>query len=681
MFRLTASGFDLTDNDQIISVSEALRTHYGTIQVRGMITSLTRLFKMISGVKFFCDKCQKVIEITYPLPIFSIQKYGEKCTRCDTTVSTEKLNPDFVNTVCLELQDLESFNDLDRLSVFLFDKDTENVRIGEIVLIEGEMHIDNHKDSRKLFPFCYSKSIQYDRIDKISLSKADIDAVRRFTTKNPSSIVEELVKMFDPSIIGFEHVKKGLLLCAVNTDSDNVKGYGSNDGRRGRIHSLLIGETGLAKSKFLRAVKKLIPNSRYESGQNSSGKSLTAIVSKEVENYMLRLGPASLAKNAICSINEFGRTRLEDQAHLLDIMEEGKFTINKHGINATIEATTTLIFSANPISGSTWDHDERIEIDEIPALKPIIDRIDLPFVFRNTKDEDLIRKYAILKSEFETKKIPDYSNYLIKHLEYAKKLNPKISDEAKTMFSEFFVSIKVRNPNFGSNRILDTLFRVSKAFARLKLKKIVDEDDAKDTIEFYNVQLAQYQQLSNVPLSPRNVAYNECISILRDIKSAIALEELLKHVCQKNSYVKHYFCFSNGNLRLSDNIKVRIVYEMLLNHSNIRRVQEKPVVLQWYSSEYDVYDTYDINKTPKTDKDEHEENVSSSSFPHRSQTSQDNNSSNIDNVSHRPDKLINKWGRIFHLCPISGCNVSNIHLEEIDRHLKLKHNINHDAQK
>jgi replicative DNA helicase Mcm len=481
--------------------------------------------------------------------------------------------------------------------------------------------------------------------------------------------------MFDPSIIGFEHVKKGLLLCAVNSDSDKLNIQALNDFRRERIHALLIGESGLAKSKFLRSIKKLIPNSRYESGQNSSGKSLTAIVAKEDENYMLRLGPASLAKNAVCSINEFGRTRLEDQAHLLDIMEEGKFTINKHGINATIEATTTLIFSANPINGSGWDNDERIDIDEIPALKPIIDRIDLTFVFRNTKDEDLIRKYAILKSDFETRKIPDYSSYLIKHLECAKKLNPKISDEAKTMFSEYFVSIKLKTSDFGSNRILDTLFRISKAFARLKLKKIVDEEDAKDTIEFYNVVLSQYQQIVNVPTCPKDVAFSECITTLRDIKSPIALEELLKHVCQQNNYIKNYFYFSNGNLRLSNNIKVRTVYDMLLNHRNVKRVQEKPVVLQWYSSERDVYDTYDIDKIPKPEKEEQEVMVKTSSFPHISQISQDSNSSGRDKISYRPYKVINKWGRSLHLCPIHGCKVSNIHLEEIDRHLILKHNI------
>ena len=81
----------------------------------------------------------------------------------------------------------------------------------------------------------------------------------------------------------------------------------------------------LAKSRLLRETTKLVPNSRYESGQNSSGKSLTAIVVKEDESYLLRLGPVPLARQAMCAINELGRMNFEDQAYLLDMMEEGEF--------------------------------------------------------------------------------------------------------------------------------------------------------------------------------------------------------------------------------------------------------------------------------------------------------------------------------------------------------------------
>jgi replicative DNA helicase Mcm len=56
----------------------------------------------------------------------------------------------------------------------------------------------------------------------------------------------------------------------------------------------------------------------------------------------LRLGPIPLAKNAICAINEIGSMNFEDQRFLLDIMEEGRFTIDKYGIHQEIDSPTTI---------------------------------------------------------------------------------------------------------------------------------------------------------------------------------------------------------------------------------------------------------------------------------------------------------------------------------------------------
>ncbi len=125
-----------------------------------------------------------------------------------------------------------------------------------------------------------------------------------------------------------------------------------------------------------------MPNSRYKSSQHVSSKSLTAIVSKEPDgDYCLRIGPVPSARGAICVLNEIGRTTPEDQEFLLDVMEEGEFTINKYGINAKITSPTVIIASVNPY-GSTgdnirFDNQERINLDQIPLIKPVIDRFDL----------------------------------------------------------------------------------------------------------------------------------------------------------------------------------------------------------------------------------------------------------------------------------------------------------------
>jgi DNA replicative helicase MCM subunit Mcm2 (Cdc46/Mcm family) len=138
--------------------------------------------------------------------------------------------------------------------------------------------------------------------------------------------------MFAVDVIGYNHVKKALILSAASA-SPNIL--------QKKVNTLLIGEVGLAKSLLLKRGAELVPNSRYESGQNSSGKSLTAIVAKEDDvGYVLRMGPVVAAKGSICAINEIGRMDLDDQKHLLDILQEQYFTINKYGINAHIRSPT-----------------------------------------------------------------------------------------------------------------------------------------------------------------------------------------------------------------------------------------------------------------------------------------------------------------------------------------------------
>jgi replicative DNA helicase Mcm len=125
---------------------------------------------------------------------------------------------------------------------------------------------------------------------------------------------------------------------------------------------------------------------------------LTAIVTKEDEDFCLRIGPVPLARDAICVLNEIGRTTPEDQGFLLDVMEEGEFTINKYGINAKIKSPTVIIASANPFNPANG-LDDKINIYQIPIIKPVIDRFDLMFVLKDSTDEGEVRAYADKKTK------------------------------------------------------------------------------------------------------------------------------------------------------------------------------------------------------------------------------------------------------------------------------------------
>jgi DNA replicative helicase MCM subunit Mcm2 (Cdc46/Mcm family) len=225
-------------------------------------------------------------------------------------------------------------------------------------------------------------------------------------------------------------VKKGLLICAASTCIDKTSK---------KIHAILVGDPGLAKSLLLKKAVELVPNSRYESVQFATGKSLTAIVTKEEgDTLILRIGPIPQAKGGIAALNEIGRMNHDDQGFLLDTMQEQDFTTNKFGQNFHIDAPTVIIASANPTGGSWkggYDNnlDDKIDLDKVPMIKPLVDRFDLVFIFKDRRDENMLKEYAEKKSEMEDRKTPDYTSYLAKHIMYAKQRYPKptFSEEAK----------------------------------------------------------------------------------------------------------------------------------------------------------------------------------------------------------------------------------------------------------
>ena len=74
---------------------------------------------------------------------------------------------------------------------------------------------------------------------------------------------------------------------------------------------------------------------------------MATIVQKEDESHFLRLGPIPMASGSICALNEIGTLSPDDQNLLLDLTEEGSFTINKYGYNTSIQSPTAIIGSTN----------------------------------------------------------------------------------------------------------------------------------------------------------------------------------------------------------------------------------------------------------------------------------------------------------------------------------------------
>lgn len=569
-------------NSRRLSVSDALRAEPGTsYKVYGMISSLSAVYRMVTGQKVICPKCgygeEEKYEMAMPQPK---TLRARECPECETEMRGG--NYTYVPTINVDLMDTDSFSEIERLPVAFFADATRNVNIGERVSIRGKLHVTQNRGKGKLFQIIYADSVEYEGRDELELTPSDVQAIERFVKmKGDGKIIKALVKMHSPEIFGHDSIKEGLLMSEVNAGPD----IGNKP--RKRIHVILVGPPGIAKTLLLQAAVKHVPRSRYESGQHSTGKSLTAIIEKEQEMHILRLGPAPLAREAILAVNELGRMQEDDQGQLLDLMEEGTFSSNKHGINARIRADTTMLASANP-RNTTWKGNEggdsKIDLDEIPALKVLLDRFDLIFIMKSVVDENEIRRYAEMKAQMDERNIANYNEFMRKYLQYAKSINPviKVSEEAKSILNEAYVKIAVRG--IGTPRIRDTLYRLAKARARLKLKPIVDIRDAQETIEFYNSVIYQSADLISMPEAPNDVAYKIMLELLRKSSGVpLGLAYLVEEASKQSPQVKSYL--GGRGYDIGSNNKLRRIVDQLVDHSRVKQVQNKPIVLQWLKEE------------------------------------------------------------------------------------------------
>ena len=316
---------------------------------------------------------------------------------------------------------------MELLDVFVYGKNTLHIGAGEIVRIKGKFNIQPNFGVRnkRLFTVLHANftgedpdSVIYEQRQTLTITNGDIESFYKFV-KFPN-VIDRLASMVAPNVIGHTDKKVGILRSVVG---------GVEQSRRGRINTLFVGEIGTAKSTLARQATKILPKSRYVTAYNASAKSLLAIIEKDTETTTLRLGAIPLSKNAICSIDELQSMFYEEQGFLLNIMEEGCFTLDKYARHKEIDSPTTIIATANP-HHIQWDNSFKISKGEIQITKPLLDRFDQLYAFSDFMSEEEAQEYAENKTKIEARKPHNYK-YLTKYVLYARKIQPLFTPEAR----------------------------------------------------------------------------------------------------------------------------------------------------------------------------------------------------------------------------------------------------------
>jgi replicative DNA helicase Mcm len=295
---------------------------------------------------------------------------------------------------------------------------------------------------------------------------------------NSENCLKILQDSFSPDLIGMDKQKLAVL-CAL---------VGGGNTKRDKIHILLAGEPGMAKSELLKEVTRLFPFSRYANGSSSSTVGLTASVLKDEATglWSLVAGTIVMANNGIACIDEIDKMKDEHKNDLNESAEQGTVTINKAGINGTLQANTTMIMASNP-KGHTFDMHQPF-MSQLNLPYALITRFDIIFILRNS-DQQMLNLFEVAMDEPKEKETIT-EDLFVKYIISARERNPTLTKEAKMVIKDKMQGIIGFRATIDKNipltfRQLQAMIRLSTAFAKLRFSKYVEEVDVNNAWELY----------------------------------------------------------------------------------------------------------------------------------------------------------------------------------------------------
>ncbi|MBW2970799.1 ATP-binding protein [Candidatus Woesearchaeota archaeon] len=303
-------------------------------------------------------------------------------------------------------------------------------------------------------------------------------------------------------------------------------------------NGIIVHNTG--KSKLLNQIKELNPKSRLVVGGASTKAGITAAIYKDdlTNTYALEAGAIVLANKATLLLDEADKMRPDDISALHEAMESGVITRTGIGINASLPAETAILAAANPES-SRFDMYKPLP-EQVNMQSSLLSRFDAIFAFIDRADENIDGKVVqrILDVHRDSDEInPELERDVIrKYIAYAKRLEPKLTDEADKLIKEFYTGLRKQTNKEDrvqaipiTPRQAEGLIRLSEAAAKSRLSDKVEEQDvrlARRIVMFYLRQLGMDEsgrldidRITTISASARN--------------KVIILEEILRELSSK----------------------------------------------------------------------------------------------------------------------------------------------------
>uniref|UniRef100_A0A182T8M1 DNA helicase MCM9 n=1 Tax=Anopheles maculatus TaxID=74869 RepID=A0A182T8M1_9DIPT len=289
-----------------------------------------------------------------------------------------------------------------------------------------------------------------------------------------------LVQSIAPAIRGMYPVKLAIALALASCTERIVEGDQQTT-VRGHSHLLLVGDPGLAKSQLLKFASEIASRAVYTTGMGCSS-----------------AGALVLADGGICCIDEFNLMRETDKASIHEAMEQQTISVAKAGMVCKLSTRCVVLAATNPKNLYTMSDGEGTSAANIGIGGPLLSRFDMVMILRDIRaadwDADIANHLLALALLDEDRECFEEENGTrsdrIAHLELEKlqlhfaaikDIHPTVSHEANLILGAYYKACRsdpYRDPTRTTVRLLDSLFRLSQAHARLLFRTEVTPIDA-----------------------------------------------------------------------------------------------------------------------------------------------------------------------------------------------------------
>mgnify|MGYP000474582056 CR=1 FL=1 len=213
--------------------------------------------------------------------------------------------------------------------------------------------------------------------------------------KSEEMSLEYLLSLFLPNLIGIDLAKK---LALIQMFCNPLEGE--------RMHILYVGDPETGKGKIIREVARIHYKALYASSKRTTPVGIAEAV--------------SMVDGGIVVCDELDKMDKAVRDTILEPMEDGTITVNKHGVHEMVYARVNILAACNP-KGGRWEGS--FDMSKIPLGRdnaPILSRFSpfvIPLKFLDIKyyDEKLVDAYYFEEniSEIEREKIRKWFRNLI----------------------------------------------------------------------------------------------------------------------------------------------------------------------------------------------------------------------------------------------------------------------------